>query len=172
MGSIGYNGREHTQIAGFLSIPGEGSGQPLSTFCEGKMALLAMMSMMAIPHQPTEHVRLMACAVQTEASLLGEWRVPAGMWVAHTAMNRAEAGWFGPLSETLREDFHGVRHCSQPEPWAISVAIQALMRTEDKAKGSLFVLSYDDLKRMGPGGHPVRCFEDGQSGLCFFGTWE
>lgn len=134
------------------------------------MALVLMMSLMASP-QPTENVRLMACAVQTEAANLGDWRDVAGLWTAHVAMNRAEAGWFGSLAETLKRDFHGVRHCDQPEPWAISLALEAITRTEDKADGSLFVLSDDDLTRLGPGGKPVRCFRGDRWDLCFFREW-
>jgi hypothetical protein len=120
---------------------------------------------------PSPDLVLLACAVQTEAHLLGDHRIEAGMWVAHTAINRASVGWWGSLDDTLIRDFHGVAGCNQPEGWAIQAA-QAAINNPDPTLGSLFVLSLDDLERLGPADvDPIKCFEDRGKGLCFYKDW-
>jgi hypothetical protein len=118
----------------------------------------------------TEDVCLLACAVQTEAGTLGALRQDAGEWVAHVALNRAEAGWWGTLADTLRDDFHGIGACANPEPWALLVAARAMVRERDAAEGSLFVLSTADLDRLG-WVEPARSFEGGGVGLHFYRRW-
>ena len=114
-------------------------------------------------------LRLLACAAQTEAHPLTAHRQEAGEWVAHVALNRADAGRWGTLEETLRRDFHAIDTCGQPEPWAVRAAISALVQ-DDPTDGALFLLSLDDLDRLG-WADPVRCVRDDAHGLCFYRRW-
>jgi hypothetical protein len=128
--------------------------------------VFALLSML-VPLPP--NVRLLACAAQTEAHPLTMHRQEAAEWVAHVALNRAEAGWWGSLEETLLQDFHAMDQCSDPEPWAVQVALAA--RNEpDPTGGALFVLSLDDLNRLGYV-EPMHSFSDGRVGLCFYRRW-
>jgi hypothetical protein len=128
---------------------------------------------------PNEDLQLLACAIEGEvAGRLGPLRDEAGRCVAHVAMNRAEAGWWhdpslpgGALQQTLLADFHGMDPNCRLEVWALSIAWEAMHRTRDAAEGALFLLSFDDLREMGGSDSPVRCFEWGSAGLCFFMEW-
>ena len=112
-------------------------------------------------------VRLLACAAQTEAHPLTLHRDEAARWVAHVALNRATAEWWGTLPETLASDFHGIGTCHDPELWAVDAALAALSEP-DPTDGSLFVLSLDDLERLGHA-DPVRCVRDGDRGFASIG---
>ena len=129
--------------------------------------VFALLSML-VPLPPD--VRLLACAAQTEVAHMTTHREEAGQWVAHVALNRADAGWWGTLEETVTRDFHAMDQCrGDPEPWAVRIALAA--RAEpDPTSNSLFVLSLDDLDRLG-WADPVRCFRDDDRGLCFFRRW-
>lgn len=119
-----------------------------------------------------EHVRLLACAMETEADeRLGDYQIEAGRWVAHVALNRAETGWWGTLEETLQRDFHGIDRCVLPQQWSVDLAREVLRRQTDPTDSSLFVLSYSDLAKLGPGDPPVHCIGTDRAGLCFYRSW-
>jgi hypothetical protein len=130
--------------------------------------LLSALTTTVLPFPLPEDVRLLACAVQTEAYPLRAHRNEAGAWVAHVALNRAATGWWGTLAETLVRDFHGVPGCGQPDPWATWVAVDAMVE-DDPTGGMLFVLSTADLDKLG-WIEPGRSFGD-DPGLHFYREW-
>lgn len=133
------------------------------------MVTLALLSALAFLPLPAD-VRLLACAAQTEADgRLGIKQYEAGRWVAHVALNRADAGWWGTLEQTLRRDFHGIHLCGEPEPWAVEVAMKA-MGEDDPTGGAYFVLSTDDLNNLG-WMEPTQSLENGCVGLHFYRRW-
>lgn len=128
--------------------------------------LLVSLMLMPTPAEMT----LLACAVETEATAgLGPVQKEAGLWVVHVALNRAAAGWWGTLEETLRRDFHAIDRCDVPDPWAREVVEMALDQ-EDPTGGAYFVLSTQDIARLGYI-QPTHSFENGQVGLHFYNRW-
>ena len=133
------------------------------------MVTLALLSTLSFIPLPAD-VRLLACAAQTEADgRLGPHQRMAGEWVAHVALNRADAGWWGTLEETLRRDFHGIDRCKEPEPWAVEAAMKA-MGEDDPTGGAYFVLSTTDLNNLG-WIKPTHSTENGRVGLHFYRRW-
>ena len=128
---------------------------------------------MSLAAPDSEIAHLLARAIEGEGvHLLGDARDRAGLLVAHVALNRAEAGWWGSLRETLERDFHGLAMVDDPQPWALALARKAIARTEDLAHGAYFVLSDDDVCTLGEHvGEAVAVVGDGEHRLFLFDRW-
>lgn len=125
---------------------------------------------------PTEDVLYLARAIQGEgAALFGPERDEVGLWIAHTALNRLDCGWwpqYETVTDVVKDAFHGVANVKDPEPWAIDLARQALAREEDIAGGALFMLSGDDLERRGwSSAGAIRSIVYGDKSFHFFKLW-
>jgi len=115
----------------------------------------------------------LAQAVEGEGAGLFEDRITVGLWIAHTAINRSEAGWWSDsIVEVVEQDFHGWVNVTVPAEWACEVAKRALMRERDITGGALFVLSRQDLVENGwSAEEAIHSFEEGAHGLFFFRVW-
>jgi len=118
-------------------------------------------------------VWMLARAIHGEgAHLFGEDRDMVGLWIAATAINRAAKPWWnkGIAAET-KTAFHGCVNVVIPAPWAIGLAITALLSPIDWAKGSLFMLSGKDLadqELLHLQGLETRVFRHGLASFYFF----
>jgi len=118
-----------------------------------------------------------AQAVEGEGAGLFEDRITVGLWIAHTAINRSEAGWWSDsIVEVVEQDFHGWVNVSVPAGWAQEVARQALDARSgngmDITGGALFVLSRQDLVTNGwSAEEAIHAFTEGEHGLFFFRVW-
>ena len=105
------------------------------------------------PNYTPADVVMLARAIQGEvAYLFGEQRDEVALWIAHTAINRAQKPWWNRgIAKETEIAFHGVDNVESChlEPWAIGIALAALMREEDVACGAVFMLSGKDLKQQG-----------------------
>ena len=94
---------------------------------------------------------LLARAIEGEgAALFGDQRDTVGMWIAHTALNRAAKRWWpDSVSEIVKADFHGYVNVAEPSDWALALAIGSMERDRDYTNGALFMLSGRDLDNLG-----------------------
>ncbi|NIS82306.1 MAG: hypothetical protein GTO14_19340, partial [Anaerolineales bacterium] len=110
-----------------------------------------------------DDVILLARAIEGEgAALFGDRRDEVGMWIAHTALNRAAKDyWPDSVGEIVKAAFHGYVNVTVPESWAIALALGSMERSRDWADGALFMLSGRDLDKLcirGRAGDAIKYF--------------
>jgi len=121
-----------------------------------------------------EDAVLLARAVEGEGAALFSNRNEVGQWIAHTAMNRTQRKWWPhDLVTVVTRDFHGYANCQVPQVWALQIAVQAMLRTEDMTGGAVFVLNRADLQKLGydKAGYAIKTFAEGEHELYFFKVW-
>ena len=98
-----------------------------------------------------DDVILLAKAIEGEgAAFFGDQRDTVGMWIAHTALNRAAKPWWpSSVGEVVKAAFHGYVNVVEPSEWAIALALGSMERSQDWAEGALFMLSGRDLDALG-----------------------
>jgi len=98
-----------------------------------------------------EDVWMLARAIQGEgAALFGRLRDEVGLWIASTAINRTLRPWWDQgIAKETETAFHGCKNVARPAPWAVAVALAALLNPNDIARGCIFMLSGKDLHDQG-----------------------
>ena len=125
--------------------------------------------------EPDLDTLYLARAIQGEgAGAFGIDRDALGLWIGHTAMNRLEKGWwdYESMIDVVTGAFHGYVNATEPAPWAIHLARQAINRQSDIADGALFMLSGADLKNHGWSSETtIQFFKHEGRAMYFFRLW-
>lgn len=143
-------------------------------------ALMELADSMSPPSAPPPAAVTLDClylarAIQGEgAAMFGPKRDELGLWIGHTAMNRLERGWWNykTLVDVVSEAFHGYVNVAQPATWALELAARCIDRDEDIAGGALFMLSGEDIKRLGFSSRSaIKQFDHNGLHMYFFKLW-
>lgn len=121
-----------------------------------------------------EDAVLLARAVEGEGAGLFSNRDEVGQWIAETAMNRTERKWWPhDLITIVTRDFHGYVNCKVPQPWALVIAVQAILREGDMTGGAVFVMNGPDIAKLGAdkADRAIKVFTEGKHALYFFRQW-
>lgn len=85
-----------------------------------------------------------ARAIQGEGADLMDDPVAAGRAIAHTILERRNAGWCDTIEQCVREGYWGISNVEFPDEWAIAIAKEI----GPKKTNAVYVMSFEDCKKL------------------------